>query len=544
MARTELFARQQPGGMFTIAGVDKHPGDIYFVSSGSGTDAAGYGYNPDSPVATVDYAISNLCTANKGDAIYALPGHAESITTATTLVADVAGVAIIGLGTGSLRPTLTVQTNATASVVISAANVRVKNFLFVCGTDGINGGVTLSGADAIIEDCEFRDATDVEADIWIAVTGARPTIRNCFFNGFVTGDQQEAMINLAGVANALIENCRFFGKVITGCVNFSTAVTNCTVRDCLFYRNTTTDLSLNVVDTATGSTWQVVNGFDLALGARFSGGSGAALATDDTTAVAANVSTLLDQLAGTTGIASFGNAATPANGVSIAEVLRQVYAALEGTAAGQNGVATWPTAAAYANNVSLAEVLGYIQDAVRNGAGTGLASNKSIGDALGSIGTSAGAVQSYAIGELIERCVEKAVTTIPNNTTVDLFTVSGGPVIATLTGLVTTVVGGAANAKFQHTTVTPAATVELNAAAVAIDNDAAGTIYRNVGATSVFTPSTALGVVLSDPVTVEEVNFFLAPGTVKFHSSATQTGEISFYLRYRPLSPSARVVAA
>jgi hypothetical protein len=96
----------------------------------------------------------------------------------------------------------------------------------------------------------------------------------------------------------------------------------------------------------------------------------------------------------------------------------------------------------------------------------------------------------------------------------------------------------------QIATTVPAATVTLNAAPVAINADDPGTIYRNVGATSVFTPSTALGLVLSDPVTVEETDLILTPGTVAALASAPQTGVIAWYMTYWPLSPLSRVVAA
>jgi hypothetical protein len=93
-------------------------------------------------------------------------------------------------------------------------------------------------------------------------------------------------------------------------------------------------------------------------------------------------------------------------------------------------------------------------------------------------------------------------------------------------------------------TTVPAATVNLNAAPVAIDADAAGTFYRNVGATSVFTPSAGLGFVLSDPVTVEETDLILSPGTVKALASAAQAGVIAWYMTYWPLSPASVVTAA
>jgi|GEM_PF-1670006 len=124
-----------------------------------------------------------------------------------------------------------------------------------------------------------------------------------------------------------------------------------------------------------------------------------------------------------------------------------------------------------------------------------------------------------------------------------LFTISGGPVRAKITGIVTTLVGGASSAKLQMDVTTPAGTVELNAGAVAIDNDAAGTLYYNVGATSVFTPVTA-GAVILDPVTVEEAEFILPPGTVMANFTAAQDGVIAWYMTYTPMSPNSVVVAA
>lgn len=125
-----------------------------------------------------------------------------------------------------------------------------------------------------------------------------------------------------------------------------------------------------------------------------------------------------------------------------------------------------------------------------------------------------------------------------------IFTITGGPVRAKIVGLVTTLVVGVSNGRLQHITTAPAATVDLNAGAVAINDDAVGTIYYNVGATSVFTPSSGLGFKLQDPVTVEETELLLAPGVVQFLGSAARVGVIAWYMTYEPLSPDSVVVAA
>ena len=79
-------------------------GTYFFVDSSTGSNSYN-GLDKNHPVATIDYAVG-LCTANKGDIILVMPGHNEAITAATSLVVDVAGIQIIGLGVNQSRPML------------------------------------------------------------------------------------------------------------------------------------------------------------------------------------------------------------------------------------------------------------------------------------------------------------------------------------------------------------------------------------------------------------------------------------------------------
>lgn len=130
MARSELFVNQQPGGLFSVENMSFTTGSRFYVSSATGTDSSGSGKSPDSPCATLDYAIG-LCTASKGDIIYLMPGHAENIASATGCVMDVAGVKVQGLGWGLLRPTLTITSATTSKIYISAANCWIDNIRVV-----------------------------------------------------------------------------------------------------------------------------------------------------------------------------------------------------------------------------------------------------------------------------------------------------------------------------------------------------------------------------------------------------------------------------
>ena len=97
-------------------------GTYFFVSSGTGSNSHS-GKNPAEALATIDYAIGK-CTDSKGDVIVVMPGHAETISAAGGITADVAGITIIGLGNGGLRPIITFSGTA-STFVISAANVTV-----------------------------------------------------------------------------------------------------------------------------------------------------------------------------------------------------------------------------------------------------------------------------------------------------------------------------------------------------------------------------------------------------------------------------------
>jgi hypothetical protein len=52
--------------MFAIQDLSRHPGNVWFVDSthASASDTAGFGYNPDAPFATIDYAVA-ACTASR-----------------------------------------------------------------------------------------------------------------------------------------------------------------------------------------------------------------------------------------------------------------------------------------------------------------------------------------------------------------------------------------------------------------------------------------------------------------------------------------------
>lgn len=144
-----------------------HPGEVFWVNNSTvlrGNQRAGANGNAGTflaPFATLDYAVGR-CTAGRGDIIFIGPGHAETVSTAAFVALDVAGVAIVGLGAGTLRPTFSWST-AASTMTVAANNVSIQNCLFI-GTMATTFTVTaFSNANAVvandfdIENCEFQD---------------------------------------------------------------------------------------------------------------------------------------------------------------------------------------------------------------------------------------------------------------------------------------------------------------------------------------------------------------------------------------------------
>ena len=136
-----------PGGVTT--------GNVFFVCSAvtGATDAANYGTSPKTPFATVDYAVGK-CTASNGDIIYVMPGHNEALTAGTSLVVDVAGVSIIGLGRGMNRPIFDYD-NTAGTIEMDAENTRLSNVVLRASVSATVAGINVDAHYVEIDNCYF-----------------------------------------------------------------------------------------------------------------------------------------------------------------------------------------------------------------------------------------------------------------------------------------------------------------------------------------------------------------------------------------------------
>ena len=218
----------------TIRGVplsSTHPGEVYWFNSSSvvakngiaGSDGNDGSYHQ--PFGTLDGAVGKM-KANRGDVLAIMPGSSVTISAAAAVAFDVAGIAIIGLGVGSLRPTLNFTTTD-GTVTISAANITLVNLLFTGGIDAVVAPITFSAADCAMIGCETRDVTG-QATKWLITTAAahRLLIDGWVHRGAAAAGTTNAL-EIVGGDDIEIKNFSIDGNFSAACIqNLTTAAVN------------------------------------------------------------------------------------------------------------------------------------------------------------------------------------------------------------------------------------------------------------------------------------------------------------------------------
>ena len=252
-------------------------GNVFFVDSENSdaldADNGVAGELWSAPFATLNYAISR-CTASQGDVILLAPRHAEILNDLGTassdgntdeVVADVAGINIIGLGVGLHRPTFTCgtttsHTDTSAGINVTAANVMIKNIRVVSGLANIEIGITVgASADGFwIEDCYISDGNTniLEMDIGISIAAECDdvTILNCIFHTVTGGNCDSAIFVTGGADRLRVEGCYIFGYYAQGAIDAdqSTASLEIILKDNVVM-NIGAGIAIELVTTSTGT---------------------------------------------------------------------------------------------------------------------------------------------------------------------------------------------------------------------------------------------------------------------------------------------------
>lgn len=229
------------------------PGNVYYVNSGAANKSdSNAGDTWDKPLATIDAAIGK-CTANQGDIIFVAPGHAETISAAAGIDADIAGITIIGLGQAEARPVLTFGTAAGADMDIDAANIAVRNIVFKNDIDSQTAMIDVNAAGFTMEDCDLLEGSAKQALIYIDLAEDRATIRRCYIKSITAG--ANSGIKIAAAKDRIrIEDCTIDGDFADAGIHNPTGnvATNLVLRNNLVRNRQTGDHAIELVSACTG----------------------------------------------------------------------------------------------------------------------------------------------------------------------------------------------------------------------------------------------------------------------------------------------------
>lgn len=174
------FAKQRMhvGALVIDGGTDifgKHNnGQNWYVDSAA--SANGDGRSPGNAFDTLDEAFAAV-TANRGDIIYVMPNHAETITGVGGIAHDVAGIAVVGLGVGNQRPRFLMDGATTVTYLITADDAYVQNLVFASGHSDVVTCINVSAAKyTSLVDLEFTDNTTNEN--WLTPIKVTSTTNN------------------------------------------------------------------------------------------------------------------------------------------------------------------------------------------------------------------------------------------------------------------------------------------------------------------------------------------------------------------------------
>lgn len=233
------------------------PGRIFWVYGGTAIQTGQRGGSNgnkgtfNSPFATVAYAITQ-CTATRGDLIMVKAGHTETIADATSFAASTSGVAVVGAGSGSLRPTFTFTTANTATIPVSVDNFGFKNCIFVANFLSIAACFTVASAkNFAVEDCYFVDTSSTLNFLNIVkTTGAANTADGLAFSNNVVDNLGVTSNNTTVLSANTIDRLTMKSNTLKWAVQNNVAIgvimtagilTNANIGDNFGYRpNTTT----------------------------------------------------------------------------------------------------------------------------------------------------------------------------------------------------------------------------------------------------------------------------------------------------------------
>jgi hypothetical protein len=221
-------------------------GKIFFVHYTVGSNGNS-GKDPGKPFKTLDYAVGR-CTANKGDYIILMPGHVEDLADTTTTGAmdlDVAGITVLGVGSGLDQPRIDFN-HADSDFLVGANGVTIENVHFSATVTGVKLGIAIETTvtDTSIRNCRFIAETvgtdEFVVSINLAAACDRTLIEGCKIDMGASGGATDGIKLTDASAEVVIRGCYIKGDYSTACITSDTAASTETIIEfCMLIQGTT-----------------------------------------------------------------------------------------------------------------------------------------------------------------------------------------------------------------------------------------------------------------------------------------------------------------
>ena len=227
------------------------PKTIYCDDGGSGGEAT----NWQNALTTLEAAEA---IANPGDTILIGENHNQAMNAA--MVIDVAGVTVIGMGEGDIRPSFDYDSAAT-ELTLNAAGITIKNIRLIPSASETVAAIVVgaSGLGCTIDNVAFEvgEAADDEFIDGIVPNAAAEglTVKNCTsWNTNATAGAQDTFVNLEAVT---LDDCTIIDNIAFGTFAKAPIYSGAAVPvNVNIHRNTLTNLDTGdlCIELAAGST--------------------------------------------------------------------------------------------------------------------------------------------------------------------------------------------------------------------------------------------------------------------------------------------------
>ncbi|KKM82318.1 hypothetical protein LCGC14_1320780, partial [marine sediment metagenome] len=207
--RAEYLAQLSEQVLAGLRANGRSTGSVFYVDNATGSDADN-GTTWALAEATLAAGIGDT-TADKGDIVFVAPDHEEALG-AAQIAASVAGITIIGLGSGEQQPQV-VFDDGTSSIDVTGTDVTIDNINFHSTTANVTITIDVDASGFVLRNSKFTDTGGFEhtISIDIATTLSDIVVEDNTYYGTTAGATSFVAMAAGADTNVIIRNNQIWG---------------------------------------------------------------------------------------------------------------------------------------------------------------------------------------------------------------------------------------------------------------------------------------------------------------------------------------------